>query len=237
MTQVENGKKKEVREMFNRIATTYDRLNHLLSLGIDKRWRRKTLQILKPYSPKIILDVATGTGDMAIQAFKIIQAQKIVGIDIAEEMLAIGQKKISSMGLDSHIELIPGDTEHIPFETESFDAAMVAFGVRNFENLEKGLQEIHRILNPNGIFMVLEFSMPVTFPVKQLYNFYFSSLLPFIGSIISKDKFAYSYLPDSVKNFPEGKDFLQLLESSGFTQTRAKRLSFGISTIYYGQKV
>jgi demethylmenaquinone methyltransferase/2-methoxy-6-polyprenyl-1,4-benzoquinol methylase len=236
MSGIETGKKAKVKEMFNRIAGSYDFLNHTLSLGIDKRWRRKALRILSSCSPDSILDVATGTGDLAIEAGKIVGPRKIVGIDIAEEMLVIGKKKISALGLDSKIELIHGDAEHIPFNENSFDAVMVAFGVRNFENLEKGLKEIRRVLKPQGYFMVLEFSMPSGFPVKQLYNFYFSVILPCIGKMISKDKWAYSYLPDSVKQFPEGKEFINLLETNGFKQPEAKRLSFGIATIYYGQK-
>jgi len=233
--KTEAGKKEQVAEMFNNISPSYDFLNHFLSLGIDVWWRKKAIAFLKNENPKSILDIATGTGDLAIEALSL-NPVKITGVDISEGMLEIGRQKIKKKNLDKIIELQLGDSERLLFEDNTFDAVTVAFGVRNFENLEKGLSDIFRVLKPGGTFVVLEFSKPVTFPVKQLYNFYFNSILPFFGKLISKDNSAYTYLPESVKSFPDGENFTRLLKKTGFNNTKMKPLTFGIATIYVGKK-
>lgn len=230
-----SGKKEQVAKMFDNISHRYDFLNHFLSLGIDKVWRRKAIALLRASRPAMILDVATGTGDFAIQALSL-DPEKIFGIDISEGMLEIGRKKMKERNLTSKIELLKGDSENIPFEENKFDAVTVAFGVRNFENLEKGLREIFRVLKPGGKLVVLEFSRPKAFPMKQAYNVYFKAILPKIGRMISSDKSAYTYLPESVEAFPDGEDFLRILENVGFKQTQCKALTFGISSIYSGAK-
>jgi len=229
------GKKEKVRKMFNNISGHYDFLNHFLSFGIDILWRKKMIRKMGKFQPQIILDVATGTGDLAIEALKL-KPQKMVGLDISEGMLDIGRKKLKKRKLDSFIDLQLGDSENMPFEDGAFDASMVAFGVRNFETLDKGLAEMHRTLKNNGRIWVLEFSKPKHFPVKQLYNFYFKNILPLIGRIISKDQSAYTYLPDSVNEFPSGKEFLEHLKAVGFEELKMFPLSFGIATIYCGKK-
>jgi demethylmenaquinone methyltransferase / 2-methoxy-6-polyprenyl-1,4-benzoquinol methylase len=229
------SKKDQVAKMFNNISHRYDFLNQLLSLGIDKTWRRKAIQVLKPLQPKHILDVATGTGEFALQALEL-NPQKITGVDISEGMLDVGRKKITDRQLGSKVELIYGDSEKLPFKENKFDAVTVAFGVRNFENLNKGLKEIYRVLKPGGMVVILEFSKPAKFPFKQVYNFYFRFILPKIGSIISSDKAAYTYLPKSVEAFPDGEDFLHILHHIGFKHTQCSALTFGISSIYIGTK-
>jgi len=221
--------------MFDNIAPKYDFLNHFLSFGIDKIWRRKAIRLLMKYNPANILDVATGTGDFAIESLKT-GAQKVVGVDISEEMLAVGRVKIEKLGLGNRIVLQQGDSEELKFSDNSFDAVTVAFGVRNFENLSKGIDEIFRVLKPGGIVCVLEFSKPRYFPVKQLYTFYSFYILPFLGRLFSNDKSAYRYLPESVEVFPDGEDFLAVLMKSGFTQTIQHRQTFGVATIYTGIK-
>jgi demethylmenaquinone methyltransferase/2-methoxy-6-polyprenyl-1,4-benzoquinol methylase len=229
------SKKDQVAKMFNNISRRYDFLNQLLSLGIDKSWRRKAISVLRPLHPQYILDVATGTGEFALQALEL-DPQKIIGIDISEGMLEIGRKKVKDRNWASKIELLHGDSENIPFEENKFDAVTVAFGVRNFENLESGLHEIYRVLKPGGMVVVLEFSKPAKFPFKQVYNFYFKLILPRIGSILSSDKAAYTYLPKSVEAFPDGEDFLHILQHVGFKNTQCSSLTFGISSIYIGTK-
>ncbi len=228
-------KKEQVAEMFDNISSNYDFLNHFLSLGIDIRWRKKAVKYLGDSSPKMILDVATGTGDFALETLKL-NPDKVIGIDISDGMLEVGRKKMARKNLSDKIEMLHGDSENIPFEDNTFDAAVVAFGVRNFENLEKGLSEILRVLKKDGKLVVLEFSKPRRFPFKQLYNFYFRAILPKIGKRISKDKAAYSYLPESVGAFPDGKEFLKIMKGVGFNDTECKSLTFGISSIYKGQK-
>ncbi|MCG8409931.1 MAG: bifunctional demethylmenaquinone methyltransferase/2-methoxy-6-polyprenyl-1,4-benzoquinol methylase UbiE [Bacteroidales bacterium] len=231
-----SGKKEQVAFMFNNIARRYDFLNHFLSLGIDKIWRKKAINSLKGIPPKpLILDIATGTGDLAVAALKY-DPQKIIGIDISEKMLEVGREKIEKKNLSHTIDLQKGDSENILFEENYFDAATVAFGVRNFENLGKGLKEINRVLKSKGKLVVLEFSKPQVFPVKQLYDFYFKRMLPFIGKIISKDYAAYTYLYNSVNAFPEGDNFISELKKAGFENCKAHRLSFGIATIYSASK-
>lgn len=229
------GKKQQVMSMFNSIAYRYDFLNHFLSLGIDYRWRGKAIQLLAEYRPHSILDIATGTGDLAIEAVKL-HPDKITGIDIADDMLSIGRKKIAEKKLNHIISLESGDSENLQFKNESFDAVMVAFGVRNFENLGKGLAEMYRVTSKGGVVAILEFSRPEKFPVTQLYNFYFRYMLPIIGRIISGNRSAYTYLPESVSDFPVGEQFLQMLEKAGFVQTKFKPLTFGIATLYSGVK-
>lgn len=229
------GKKEQVAKMFDNISHRYDFLNHFLSLGIDKLWRRKAISYLKDLKPLQILDVATGTGDFAIQALSL-KPTLISGIDISEGMLDVGRRKIRERKLDHLIELKKGDSENIPYEQNKFDAVTVAFGVRNFENLEKGLGEIYRVLKPGGRVVVLEFSRPRSFPMKQLFNFYFKRILPKIGNAVSSDNAAYTYLPESVQAFPDGDDFLRILDEIGFKDTKCKVLSFGISSIYIGTK-
>ncbi len=231
-----SSKKENVRVMFNSIAKRYDFLNHFLSLGIDKLWRKKLVKLLIINNPQIILDVATGTGDLAIEV-SLKSKANIIGIDIAEEMIEIGKNKIKAKKLEHQIKLQVADSENIPFETAIFDAAMVSFGVRNFETLEKGLSEMHRVLKSGAMIAVLEFSKPKKFPVKNLYMFYFRHILPTLGRIISGDKAAYTYLPESVRQFPDGQQFIEILNKIGFKETTEKRLSFGIASIYTGIKI
>lgn len=229
------SKKEQVARMFDNISGRYDFLNHFLSLGIDKGWRKKAIRLLKPYSPKTILDVATGTGDFAIQALTL-QPDKIVGVDISEGMLEVGRKKMIARGLSNKIEMRSGDSENLPFSDNNFDAVTVGFGVRNFENLEKGLLEIYRVMKPGAMLVVLEFSRPTGFPFKQVYNLYFKTILPKIGRWVSRDKAAYTYLPESVEAFPDGSNFIKILNETGFKNTACKPLTFGISSIYTAQK-
>jgi len=221
--------------MFDNIAPKYDFLNHFLSFGIDKMWRRRAIRLIKPFKPVEILDVATGTGDLAIAALKT-GAKKITGIDISEEMLAVGVNKVKALGLDHQIILQKGDSEQLEFADNTFDAVTVAFGVRNFENLGKGLSEIFRVLKPGGVLCVLEFSKPRIFPVKQFYNFYSSYILPFFGRLISRDNSAYRYLPESVGEFPDGENFIGYLMRAGFKGSKENRQTFGVATIYLGEK-
>jgi demethylmenaquinone methyltransferase / 2-methoxy-6-polyprenyl-1,4-benzoquinol methylase len=230
-----SGKKQQVAQMFDNISHRYDFLNHFLSMGIDRAWRRKAIGYLKTTAPKLILDVATGTGDFAIQALTL-NPDKVTGVDISEGMLEVGRKKIRERSLTSKIELLYGDSEKLPFPENNFDAVTVAFGVRNFEDLEKGITEIYRVLKPGGMLVVLEFSKPKAFPFKQLYNFYFTAILPRIGRMVSSDKAAYTYLPESVRAFPDGQDFIRILENIGFKATQCKELTLGISSIYSGTK-
>ncbi|MBI1224132.1 MAG: bifunctional demethylmenaquinone methyltransferase/2-methoxy-6-polyprenyl-1,4-benzoquinol methylase UbiE [Bacteroidetes bacterium] len=232
----EESKKSQVSTMFDNIAPWYDFLNHFLSLGIDISWRKKTIMALRDLKPKTILDVATGTGDLAIEAAKQLNPDKIIGIDISKEMLDVGRVKLQKRNLSPTIELFSGDSENINFESNSFDAVTVAFGVRNFENLERGISEMHRVLKPEGRAAILEFSMPTLFPFKQLYNFYFKNFLPVIGRITSKDPKAYSYLYDSVQAFPDGKRFVNLLKQLGFEKVESKQFTLGICTLYVATK-
>lgn len=228
-------KKQQVEQMFDNIASRYDFLNHFLSLGIDKVWRRRAIKILSEFKTDLLLDVATGTGDFAIAASEL-KTTKIVAFDISEKMINIGRIKSERLGLSNLIEFVKGDSEEMPFSNQEFDAITVAFGVRNFENIEKGLCEFYRVLKPEGVAVILEFSKPKYFPFKQLYFFYFFAILPFVGKLVSKDHSAYSYLPESVMVFPDDQKFLTILKSCGFSRTKQKRLTFGIATIYIAQK-
>lgn len=228
-------KKLQVEQMFDQIAPKYDFLNHFLSLGIDKIWRKKAIRILSAYNSEILLDVATGTGDFAIAASKL-KPKKIIGFDLSEQMLNVGRIKVDKLGLNKLIEFQKGDSEAMPFHDKEFNAITVAFGVRNFENLGNGLKEFHRVLKDDGVAVILEFSKPKYFPMKQLYLFYFFKILPLVGRMVSKDQSAYSYLPESVMAFPDDVKFLNLLQDIGFSKTRQQRLTFGIATIYIAQK-
>lgn len=229
------AKKEEVRGMFNRIAHRYDYLNHFLSLGIDKRWRKRLRKDLQKYHPASILDVATGTADLAIELTKL-KPETITGVDIAEAMLAVGNKKIARKKLQHIIRLQPADSENLPFDDQTFDAATVSYGVRNFETPLKGLKEIYRTLKPGGVLMVLEFGMPDRFPVKQGYSFYFNFILPLWGRVFSGSYDSYKYLPESVKSFPYDQDFVSLLKDAGFKEARATKLTMGITYLYEAVK-
>ena len=225
--EADSSKKQQVSKMFDNIAGKYDFLNHFLSLNMDKTWRRKMIAELNILKPKYVLDVATGTADVAINTIKQLKINdmKIKGIDISAEMLNIGRKKIADEGLSEKIDLALGDSEQLPFENNKFDAVTVAFGVRNFENLERGLQEMHRVLRGGGKLVVLEFSKPTAFPFRQLYNFYFKNILPLVGKLTSKDNRAYTYLYESVQAFPDGDNFLTVLNKIGFKDTQCKPLT------------
>lgn len=230
------SKKEQVATMFNNIAGKYDFLNHFLSLGIDKAWRKKAIKEIAKVSPKKILDVATGTGDLAIAAATL-QPNKIVGVDIADQMLAVGREKLKAQKLTDMISLQVADSEALPFDDNSFDAITCAYGVRNFEHLSVGLQEMSRVLRPGGALAILEFSHPKQFPIKQGYQFYFKYILPALGKVVSKHSTAYTYLPESVMAFPEGKQFCEILTQCGFTQPVARPLTFGITTLYTATKL
>jgi demethylmenaquinone methyltransferase/2-methoxy-6-polyprenyl-1,4-benzoquinol methylase len=231
-----NDKKASVESMFDAIAWRYDFLNHFLSFGIDHLWRRRAIRIIsKAYKNPHILDVATGTGDLALAAMKL-NPSKIEGIDISQKMLEIGMKKIDKKGFSAKISLQQADSENLPFIDSSFDVAMVAFGVRNFSDPLKGLSEMRRVIRDKGMIMVLEFSKPTGYPFRQVYNFYFRNILPFFGKLFSKDKAAYRYLPDSVMQFPDNADFLQLLVLAGFSETKQVKLTGGVASIYTGIK-
>ncbi|MBD0277501.1 MAG: bifunctional demethylmenaquinone methyltransferase/2-methoxy-6-polyprenyl-1,4-benzoquinol methylase UbiE [Flavisolibacter sp.] len=230
------GKKQQVGEMFDRIAARYDFMNRFLSAGIDITWRKKAINFLKPCKPQHILDVATGTADMAIKAAKMLHPQKIVGIDISEKMLAIGRSKVKKERLEHIVELRSGDGETINFDDGTFDAVMVAFGVRNFENLEQGLREIQRVLKHGGVLVVLEFSKPSLPVIKQLYQFYMSTVAPEMARWFNQNKKAYQYLNESANAFPDRQQFTTILSKVGYSDTSFKPLSLGICCIYTGKK-
>jgi len=221
--------------MFNGISAKYDFLNHFLSMGIDKGWRKKAIAEVGKVQPARILDVATGTGDLAIAAAEL-KPQEITGVDIAEQMLEIGRKKVSERGLGHMIKLQAGDSEALPFADGHFDAVTCAYGVRNFENLDQGLSEMCRVMRTGGRLAILEFSHPKQFPVKQLYRFYFRYILPLLGKIVSRHSKAYTYLPESVMAFPEGKELCDRLKQAGFKDPQARPLTLGITTLYTAGK-
>lgn len=230
------NKRERVEAMFDSIAPRYDLLNRILSAGTDKGWRKKTIHELSELSPATILDIATGTGDLAIEALKKFPGANITGVDISMKMLEVGREKIRKKNLQDHIKLIQADSENLPFKDESFDAVTVAFGVRNFEHLTQGLKEIYRVLQKDGKAVILEFSQPHQFPIKQLYTFYSKYILPVAGEIISRQRSAYEYLPASVAEFPSGKDFISELKKAGFNTAEWKPLTFGIASIYIAGK-
>ena len=231
-----SSKKQQVSEMFDNISGNYDFLNRILSGGIDIYWRRKAMSILKKEGPKLILDIATGTGDLAIEANKQLNPDKIIGVDISQGMLDNGIEKMKKLGLSEKIEMRMGDSEKLLFDDNTFDAVIVSFGVRNFEDLNKGLTDMCRVTKEGGTCIVIELSTPKKSPMKQLYGFYSSKVLPTIGKLISKDNAAYSYLPESVKAFPDGEDFLSIFRAAGFKHAYCKPLTFGICSIYVGKK-
>jgi demethylmenaquinone methyltransferase/2-methoxy-6-polyprenyl-1,4-benzoquinol methylase len=235
-TQNQGSKSQQVEAMFNDIAPKYDFLNHLLSLGIDKIWRRRVIRKIIAEKPNDVLDIATGTADLAIMLLKKLPTVNITGIDLAENMLEVGRTKVNKLNFSNKISLKHVDSLCLPFPDESFDAAMVAFGVRNFEDPVRGMSETQRVLRKNGKYFVLEFSMPRSFPMAQLYRFYFKAILPLIGKIVSGHKQAYTYLPESVNAFPDGENFITLMEKAGFTECKFKKLTFGIATLYEGKK-
>lgn len=229
---INQEKRVAVESMFDSIAWRYDFLNHFLSFGIDNLWRKKAIKIIgKTHKPSLILDIATGTGDLAIASMKL-NPVKVTGIDISEKMLEIGREKIKKNGLSDKIEIKRGDSENTVFDDNSFDVVMVAFGIRNFNDPLKGLLEMRRVIRPGGLIMVLEFSKPVTFPFRSIYNFYFTNVLPFFGRLFSRDKKAYRYLPDSVMKFPDNEAFIQLLNNAGFINATQKKLTGGVASIY-----
>ena len=233
--QDHKSKKQEVAEMFDNISARYDFLNHFLSLGIDKIWRRKAINQLRSTPVKKLIDIATGTGDFAIAALKL-NPEEVIGLDISAGMLAVGEQKMIKNKVDSIIKMQLGDSENIPYDSNYFDALTVGFGVRNFENLELGLTEMLRVLKPGGKAVILEFSKPKRFPIKQIFGFYSRYFIPFFGKRISKDAQAYSYLPESVAAFPEGKDFEDILRKIGYKNIESTLVSGGIATIYAGIK-
>lgn len=229
------GKKEQVTQMFDNISNNYDGLNRVISFGIDIKWRNRVVAILSKKKPKYILDIATGTGDLAINMVKT-GAEKIIGLDISSGMLEVGKKKVLEKKLDHIIDMVVGDSENLPFEENTFDAITVAFGVRNFENLDKGLSEIYRVLKPSGTFVVLETSVPTKTPFKQGYHFYTKNILPIIGKLFSKDQSAYSYLCESASVFPHGKAFNNILDKIGFIEVENKPQTFGVASIYAATK-
>ena len=225
------GKKEQVAKMFDAISKNYDGLNRVISLGIDIKWRKKVVEIVGKNNPKQILDIATGTGDLALMMAEL-NPDKIIGLDISEGMLAEGEEKIAKVNLSKKIEMEVGDSEEMPFNDDTFDAITVSFGVRNFANLDKGIQEIARVLKPSGVLVILETSNPTKFPFKQGYKLYTNLFLPVIGKLFSKDKVAYSYLSESANSFPFGTAFNNILQKNGFTHTEDKPVTFGVATIY-----
>ena len=234
-TEQEN-KASQVERMFDGIAHRYDFLNHFFSLGIDVLWRKRCVRLLRQERPKRMLDVATGTADFAIEAVRMGLDVHVTGVDISAGMLEVGRRKIAARGWNDRIELIQGDSVALPFEADAFDAFTVAFGVRNFEDLQGGLKDMLRVLKPGGLGLVLEFSKPRRFPIKQVFGLYFKHIMPTVGKWVSKDPAAYTYLPESVDAFPEGNDFLDQMTLAGYTDVKAQRLTGGIATIYTGRK-
>jgi demethylmenaquinone methyltransferase/2-methoxy-6-polyprenyl-1,4-benzoquinol methylase len=224
-----------VRSLFDTIAPHYDFLNHFLSAGFDIRWRRKAIRLLGEYRPKSVLDIATGTADLAIEASKL-PVDRILGVDLSSEMLKFAEQKITQRSLQSRISLQEGSAEHLQLEDNSFDAVMVAFGIRNFSDLDKGLREMLRVIRPGGAAMILEFSKPRRTPFRQLYAFYFARILPRLGGMISKSPEAYQYLPSTVQSFPDGERLLDILRLTGYVNSRHYPLTMGIATIYIAEK-
>ncbi len=229
------NKKEQVEQMFDNISGNYDGLNRVISFGVDVKWRKKVIELVKSASPDAVLDIATGTGDLAISMTQT-RASRIVGLDISEGMLAVGRKKIKEKDLEGRIEMIQADSEALPFEDNSFDAITVAFGIRNFETLEKGLAEIYRVLKPRGLFVILETSVPTKFPFKQGYFFHTRVILPVIGKLFSRDKVAYSYLSESAASFPYGEELNNILRKIGFIEVGDQPQTFGVATIYTATK-
>ncbi|MBO5225613.1 MAG: bifunctional demethylmenaquinone methyltransferase/2-methoxy-6-polyprenyl-1,4-benzoquinol methylase UbiE [Parabacteroides sp.] len=232
----EEHKATQVKRMFDSIAGTYDQLNHTLSFGIDRIWRKKGIAYLRPFAPKSILDIATGTGDLAISMQRNLNADRIIGADISEGMMDVGRQKVAEAGLSEHISFEYQDCTALTYAEDSFDAVTAAFGVRNFEDIEQGIREMHRVLRPDGHVMILELSTPEHFPMKQLYSIYSKWVIPTIGRLFSKEQSAYSYLPASIKVVPQGKVMTDLLSRVGFSEVQARTLTFGICSLYTGTK-
>jgi len=231
----DRSKKEQVTEMFDSIAPRYDFLNHFLSMGIDILWRRRAIKMLKPYEPKQVLDIATGTGDFAVEALKL-NPEKVIGLDISPGMLEVGRQKMKKKKIDDRVDMVLGDSEALQFDDNSMGAVTVGFGARNFEHLEVGLAEILRVLKPGGAAVILEPAVPKRFPMKQLFGLYFRGILPLIGRLVSKDSRAYTYLPESVKAFPNGQEFVDICTNVGFRNVRYKPLSLGICSLYLLEK-
>ena len=229
-------KAQQVEQMFNNIAPTYDKLNHRLSWNIDKAWRKKAIRSLKPFEPKILLDIATGTGDFAILAAQMLHPDKLIGADISEGMMAIGREKVKTAGLQQIISFEKEDCTNLSYPEATFDAVIAAFGIRNFANLDKGLAEMCRVLKPGGHLSIVELTSPVSFPMKQLFHIYSHTVLPIYGRLISKDTSAYSYLTKTIEAFPQGELMVRILKDAGFKQAEFKRLTFGICTMYFATK-
>lgn len=238
ITPYSNNEKKsqQVEEMFDNIAPTYDTLNHRLSWNIDKMWRNRAINTLQPYHPQRMLDIATGTGDFAILAARKLQPKQLIGADISEEMMRIGAQKVKKLGLDSVISFAKEDCLALSFPDDSFDAVTAAFGIRNFENLDQGLKEIHRVLKPGGHLSIVELTTPVTFPMKQLFKIYSNTVLPLYGRMISKDRSAYEYLTKTIEAFPQGEEMMRIFNKAGFANASFRRLTFGICTMYLAEK-
>ena len=229
-------KAQQIEQMFNNIAPTYDKLNHRLSWNIDKGWRKKAIRSLKPFEPKILLDIATGTGDFAILAAQMLHPDKLIGADISEGMMAIGREKVKTAGLQQVISFEKEDCTNLSYPEATFDAVIAAFGIRNFANLDKGLAEMCRVLKPGGHLSIVELTSPVSFPMKQLFHIYSHTVLPIYGRLISKDTSAYSYLTKTIEAFPQGELMVRILKDAGFKQAEFKRLTFGICTMYFATK-
>lgn len=234
--QGDKEKGKLVEEMFDNIAPAYDKLNHRLSWNIDKSWRNQAIQALQPYHPQVMLDIATGTGDFAILAAKMLKPQKLIGADISEGMMKIGKQKVAEQKLDHVISFMKEDCMNLSFANNTFDAITAAFGIRNFEHLDKGLSEMHRVLKKGGHLSIVELTTPVTFPMRQLFKIYSHTFLPFYGKLVSKDKSAYNYLTASIEAFPQGEKMMEIFKKAGFDDMRFKRLTFGICTMYIATK-
>lgn len=232
----EEGKGTQVERMFDSIAGKYDQLNHTLSLGLDKGWRKKAIQTLKPFAPQQLLDIATGTGDLAIELYKRLGPKHIIGADISEGMMEVGRRKVAEAGYSEHISFEWQDSLSLTYETNTFDAVTAAFGVRNFENIEKGISEMYRVLKPGGHIMILELTTPEHFPMKQLFGIYSRTVIPLIGRMVSKEKKAYEYLPASIRVVPQGKVMTGLLEKIGFKEAKVRTFTFGICSLYTGTK-
>lgn len=232
----EGAKAQQVEAMFDNIAPTYDKLNHRLSWDIDRGWRKKAIRQLAPYKPQAVLDIATGTGDFAILAAQMLQPQRLVGADISEGMMAIGQQKVAQMGLDGIITFVKEDCLDLSFADATFDAVTAAFGIRNFADLDKGLAEMCRVLKPGGHLSIVELTTPPRFPMKQLFNIYSHTVLPIYGRLISKDQSAYTYLTKTIEAFPQGERMVGILRQAGFAEASFRRLTFGICTMYTARK-
>ncbi|MDH6535011.1 bifunctional demethylmenaquinone methyltransferase/2-methoxy-6-polyprenyl-1,4-benzoquinol methylase UbiE [Parabacteroides sp. 52] len=232
----EEEKTVQVKRMFDAIAGAYDKLNHILSLGLDKGWRRKGIAFLKPYAPKQILDIATGTGDLAMAMYRSLKPEHIVGADISEGMMDVGRKKVADAGYAGHISFAYQDSLALTYADGSFDAVTAAFGVRNFGDIELGLSQMYRVLRPEGHVMILELTTPERFPMKQLYKIYSGTVIPLVGRLFSREKSAYTYLPASIRVVPQGEVMADLLRKIGFTEVKVRTFTFGICSLYTGKK-